>query len=95
MNLALLKYVKHFSDGRIRIRHKALHMAQVAETCVREIKQMAGVTSVEVNMVSGSVLILYDPGLLSRDMLIERGTAWAEYLDACAQGKKVEPPSFS
>ncbi len=95
MNLALLRYVKHFSDGRIRIRHKALHKPDIAETCRREIGQMAGVQSVEVNTVSGSVLILYDSAALSRDRLIECGTAWAEYLDARVQGKMADVPSFS
>ncbi len=95
MNLALLKYVKSFSEGRIRLRHPALHNEATARITKEGMLATAGVNSVEINCLSGSVLILYDASLLSKDQLIAMGVAWAEYLDTVKAGKAAEPPSFA
>ena len=95
MNLALLRYVKSFSEGRIRIRHPALHNAATAEIARKGMLETNGVSSVETNTVSGSILILYDAAVLSRDQLIDMGIAWAGYLDKIKDGKTAEPPHFA
>ena len=95
MNLALLRYVKSFSEGRVRIRHPAVHNAVTAEIVKKGILATKGVDSVEINTLSGSVLILYDASLLSKNQLIEMGLAWADYLDKVKAGKDAKPPQFA
>ena len=95
MNLALLRYVKSFTEGRVRIRHPALHNAQTADIAQKGMLATHGVTSVEINTVSGSVLILYDASVLSKDDLINMGVAWAGYLDSVKAGNAAEPPIFA
>ncbi|MCR4665974.1 MAG: hypothetical protein K5657_01630 [Desulfovibrio sp.] len=95
MNLALLKYVKSFSDGRVRIRHPALHSEGTAKTAQQEMQKTHGVERVDYNTVSGSLLILYDSDILSKDQLIAMGEAWAAYLNAVQQKKEASPPVFA
>ena len=95
MNLALLRYVKSFSEGRVRIRHPAMHNAATAEIVEKGILATKGVNSVEINTLSGSILILYDATLLAKNQLIEMGIAWADYLDKVKAGKDAEPPHFA
>ena len=94
MNLTLLKYLKSFSDGRIRIRHPALRKAEISALTQKKMKETYGVNQVETNTLSGSILILYDCTILSKDRLIEMGTAWANYLDQVNRGLAVAPPEF-
>ena len=91
-SLRLLKYVSSFSEGRIRIRHPALHRESVAQAVQESIGGMEGVQSVSCNTLSGSVLILYDSSLLGKDTLISLGIAWAGWLDAVQAGKSAEMP---
>ena len=95
MNLALLKYIKSFSDGRVRIRHPALHNQATARIAVQEMGKVAGIESVESNTLSGSLLILYDTGMLSKDDLIPMGEAWAAYFNAVKAGQEATPPMFA
>ena len=94
MNLALLKYIKSFTDGRIRIRHPALHRQATADIAVQNMSAVPGIESVESNTVSGSLLILYDPGVLGKAELIPMGEAWAEYFNAVVAGVAAEPPRY-
>ncbi|MDO5484497.1 MAG: hypothetical protein Q4F27_06265 [Desulfovibrionaceae bacterium] len=91
-SLRLLKYVSSFCDGRVRIRHPALRREDVARAARERIQAVTGITSVECNTVSGSVLILYDSALLGKEDLIRMGTAWAGYLDAVQAGQAAEMP---
>ena len=95
MHFTLLKYLKSFTDGRIRIRHPALHNPKTAALVQEKMQATHGVSSITCNTVSGSVLILYDSAVLSKEALIEMGTAWALYLDSIQQGKTAAPPDFS
>ncbi|CAK7049714.1 MAG: hypothetical protein DESF_02088 [Desulfovibrio sp.] len=92
--LRLLKYVRSFVDGRVRIRHPALCNASVAALAEARMKAIAGVTSVECNPVSGSVLILYDSKALPKERLFAIGEAWAGYLDKVRDGKQADIPEF-
>ena len=94
MDLLLLKYVKSFSDGRIRIRHPALHRTEVAVLAQEKLHAVNGITKVECNPASGSALILYDGKTLSKDRLIAIGKAWAAYLDAVQAGRHADIPEF-
>lgn len=92
--LHFLRYVRSFSDGRVRIRHPALRRATVVATAEEKLKSIDGVRSTEFNTLSGSVLILYDSDTISKDRLLEIGEAWAVYLDAAAAGQAAQPPQF-
>lgn len=92
--LHLLKYVRSFVDGRVRIRHPALHSESVAALTETRMKAIDGVTSVECNPVSGSVLLTYDCAAIPRDHLFAIGEAWAVYLDRIKAGKPAEAPKF-
>lgn len=90
--LHLLKYLKSFSDTRIRIRHPALKNKETSLIAKQRISLIKGITEVECNTISGSILILYNSNQLSKNELIELGEKWANYLDACENGIDVEIP---
>ena len=92
--LHLLKYVRSFVDGRVRIRHPALRNEAVAALAEARMKAIAGVISVECNPVSGSVLLTYDSAVIPRDRLFAIGEAWAVYLDKVKAGKPADVPEF-
>lgn len=85
--LRFVKYVRSFMDGRVRLRHPALQNRQVAELAQQGIAAIPGVRQVEVNTLSGSALLLYDSGRLSREQLMEMGVAWAVWLDEARDGR--------
>lgn len=85
--LRFVKYVRSFMDGRVRLRHPALQNRQVAELAQRGIAAIPGVEHVEVNSLSGSVLLQYDSRRLSREQLMELGVAWAVWLDEARAGR--------
>ncbi len=91
-SLRLLKYVRSFVDGRVRIRHPALRREDVLHTALQEIQAISGVQSVEGNSTSGSVLITYDSERIPRERLFAVGEAWALYLDAVNNGKEAKIP---
>lgn len=91
-NLRLLRYVRSFLDGRVRIRHPALQDREVVEVVRKHLSAVRGVRSLQLNPDSGSVLILYDSAELPRERLIAVGTAWAVFLDDVYAGKKPEVP---
>lgn len=92
--LHLLKYLRSFTDGRVRIRHPALRREDVARLVREKITAIKGVLSVECNSLSGSVLILYDSRSIPQDRLLALGEAWAAYLDKTAAGQEATPPEF-
>ncbi|SDF52833.1 HMA2 domain-containing protein [Desulfovibrio legallii] len=90
--LHLLKYVRSFMDGRVRIRHPALQHEHVAGIAKSGMEAVPGVHAVECNPLSGSLLIHYDSAALPRERLFALGEAWALYLDAVLAGKPATPP---
>lgn len=90
----LLKYVRSFVDGRVRIRHPALRHAAVLHLAQEKMSGITGVQSVEGNSVSGSILIIYDSATLPRERLFAIGETWARYLDAVNKGKECPVPHF-
>ena len=57
-SLRLLRYVRSFLDGRVRIRHPALQDREVVEIVRKHLSAVRGVRSLQFNPDSGSVLIL-------------------------------------
>lgn len=90
----LLKYVRSFVDGRVRIRHPALRHEGVLRLAREKMSSIEGVQSVEGNSLSGSILITYDSKTITRARLFAVGEAWACYLDAVNAGKDCPVPHF-
>ena len=62
-----------FVPGRVRLRFKELKESAVAENTRQKIQQTSGVTKVEINQLTGSLLIEYDEKILPTDKLLELG----------------------
>ena len=90
----LLKYVRSFVDGRVRILHPALRREPVLRLARQNMEAINGVHAVEGNSVSGSILITYDSKAIPRERLFAIGEAWAQYLDAVNAGKELAIPQF-
>ena len=90
----LLKYVRSFVDGRVRIRHPALRRETVLRLARENMAVINGVQAVEGNSLSGSILITYDSRAIPRERLFAIGEAWAQYLDAVNTGKDLAVPQF-
>ena len=90
----LLKYVRSFVDGRVRIRHPALRRETVLRLARENMAVINGVQAVEGNSLSGSILITYDSTTIPRERLFAIGEAWARYLDAVNKGQQSPIPHF-
>ena len=90
--LQLLRHVTSFIDGRVRLRHPALYRHEVVAAIRPHVTAIRGVMSAEFNERAGSLLVLYDPALLSREELIRQALPWAQYLDGCLQGSPAAQP---
>jgi copper chaperone CopZ len=65
--------VVSFVPGRIRLRFKELKKSAAAESAKARIGEVPGITRVEVNPVTGSILIEYDTEILPAEKLVETG----------------------
>ena len=65
--------VVSFTPGRIRLRLKELKKNAVAENVKTRISEVPGITGVEINTVTGSILIEYNPAILPTETLVETG----------------------
>jgi len=66
-----------FIDGRVRLRSPALRSEKVLEELKGSLAAYAGVTKIESNARTGSLLVLYDPAAISRERL-DMAVAWLE-----------------
>lgn len=80
--LSFVRYVRSFIPGRVRVRHPALTKEAVAAEAKKRLESMEGISSVELNMQTGSALIQYNADVLSKDMVIEKGIEWARWLNS-------------
>jgi hypothetical protein len=62
-----------FSPGRVRLRFKELKDRAFAALVCGRVKETPGITRAEVNPLTGSLLIEYDPALLPPEKLLELG----------------------
>lgn len=82
--MSVLDCVTSFVDGRVRLRHPALKDTDTAELVSTVVSGVEGITAVQVNPLTGSLLIFYDPETLSREQLLalaEQGMAFLPNLD--------------
>ena len=83
--MSVLDCITSFVDGRVRLRHPALREAATAELICSVVSGVDGITAVQANPVTGSLLIYYDPEKLSREQLLE----------LAEQGMAFLPEAFS
>ena len=62
-----------FCAGRVRLRFKELRNRAVADEVLRRILAVRGITHAGVKTLTGSLLIEYDPSILSAKELLELG----------------------
>lgn len=93
-NLKFIKYVRSFTEGRVRLRHPALEQPRIAALARSSLEGIPGVMEVSVNTQTGSALLLYDPARIPQETLIEKGVLWAQWLDDCLRGGVQSPPVF-
>jgi hypothetical protein len=62
-----------FCPGRIRLRFQELKNKTAAETANARIRETPGISAVEINTLTGSILIEYDPRILPTEKLLELG----------------------
>jgi copper chaperone CopZ len=77
-----------FVPGRVRLRFSELKNRAAAESAKARILQTPGIRAVEVNPVTGSILIEYDLAVLPTEKLLQTGKQELEKL-----GLKVELPA--
>lgn len=61
--------VSHVSKGRIRIYSEKLKVPKVAETLKNELLKADGIHQIDVNPITGSILILHDDMKVKADLL--------------------------
>ena len=95
--MSIADCITSFVDGRVRLRHPALKDKATAELVSTVAGGVEGVTSVQVNPVTGSLLLYYDPEKLSREQLLELAEQSVAFLpglneEASAGGTENEAP---
>ncbi|MDR2747711.1 MAG: CdiA family toxin C-terminal domain-containing protein [Treponema sp.] len=66
-----------FTPGRVRLRLAELKNQDMAGKLLPRIKAIAGIKSVEIKTLTGSLLIEYDPAVISTGQLVELGRTLA------------------
>lgn len=89
---ALWKYVTSYTDGRVRLRHPGLMREDVCALIQQRFSGIDGVSGVETNPRTGSMLVTYDPEKFTTDDLIAHGTKWGAWLDALHSGQNLPAP---
>ena len=65
--------VVSFTPGRIRLRFKELKENSAAQNVKTRLGEVPGITRTDINTVTGSILIVYDPTILPTEKLVETG----------------------
>jgi hypothetical protein len=69
--------IASFIDGRVRIRAEALKQVKTMSMAKSLVEARQGVLKVEGNLRTGSLLVYYDPAVITREMLLRA----AEFLE--------------
>ena len=78
--MSVLDHITSFVDGRVRLRHPALKDAATAELVCSVVGAVEGISAVQSNPRTGSLLIYYDVEKLSREQLIELAEQGAAFI---------------
>lgn len=78
-----MSHYSHHIPGRLRVRVGAVKRnAQNARTLQMGIQGMSGVRSVEVNLLTGSILVLYDPDRCDTCAVLSLFNSWGHKQDS-------------
>jgi hypothetical protein len=91
-----LRLVSHF-PGRLRVRAEMFRvMPEVADEVVARLREEPAVTGTETSRVTGSLLVLYDPGTVQLPRLVQiivrTGRLGGLEVDSTGDWTKREPP---
>ena len=78
--MSVLDHITSFVDGRVRLRHSALKDAATAELVSSVVGAVEGISAVQSNSRTGSLLIYYDVEKLSREQLLELAEQGAAFI---------------
>jgi copper chaperone CopZ len=67
--------VVSFVPGRIRLRFRELKNQAICDLVHARLKEIAGITHVEIKTLTGSILLEYDTRILSTEKLFKLGRA--------------------
>jgi copper chaperone CopZ len=68
----MMRYYFHYVPGRIRIETPVIHENQgAAEEFVKFMKTIAGITSIETQILTGSAVIHFDEKVIKREQVVE------------------------
>ena len=78
--MSIVDCITSFVDGRVRLRHPALKDRDTAELVCTVVGGVEGITSVQANPLTGSLLIYYDAEKLTREQLLELAEQGAAFI---------------
>ncbi len=78
--MSIVDCITSFVDGRVRLRHPALKDKATAELVCTVVGGVDGITAVQANPVTGSLLIYYDAEKLTREQLLELAEQGAAFI---------------
>jgi hypothetical protein len=64
--------ILHAIEGRLRIRVSAMKAESVGRTYAERLRCMSGISDVQVNPLTGSMIIRYDPAIIGRAALLQQ-----------------------
>ena len=78
--MSVLDHITSFVDGRVRLRHPALKDAATAELVCSVVGAVEGISAVQSNPRTGSLLIYYAAEKLTREQLLELAEQGAAFI---------------
>lgn len=78
--MSIVDCITSFVDGRVRLRHPALKDKATAELVCTVVGGVDGITAVQANPLTGSLLIYYDAEKLTREQLLELAEQGAAFI---------------
>ena len=78
--MSIVDCITSFVDGRVRLRHPALKDKATAELVCTVVGGVEGITAVQANPLTGSLLIYYDAEKLTREQLLELAEQGAAFI---------------
>lgn len=79
-------------EGRIRFRHPALSDPELLEIVTSQLAEMPGITGIEANTRTGSVLVTHDASVATDDLLAMAEALAATHAQALAATAPAKPP---
>ena len=78
-------------EGRIRFRHPALSDPELLEIVTSQLAAMPGITEIEANPRTGSVLVTHDESVATSDLVAMAEALAATHADALASAAPAKP----